>query len=586
MKWFRNLKIANKLIVSFLLLSAIALAIGCLGIRNMSIINGNLHDIYNKETIGISHIKEAEINLVSFSRAELSYLAATSATERDKYLKRMDKYGQQLKDNAARAKELLHTEKGREAFAKFEKAWEEYREINRKVLDMAAKEEFTAQRESVALAQGAGREKIDIVEELLSTLSRLKEEAGLRSYEESDAIYSSSRLLMIVMMALGLFLGLGLGVLVSRIISRPIGECVAISNQLAEGRLEIQIEVTTRDETGQLLGAMKKMLEKLRVIVGEVRSAADNVASGSEELSATAEQVSQGSTEQAASAEEVSASMEQMGANIRQNADNALQTERTAVKSAEDASEGGRSVAETVTAMKEIAGKISIIEEIARQTNLLALNAAIEAARAGEHGKGFAVVASEVRKLAERSQTAAAEISKLSISSVGIAENAGAMLQRIVPDIQKTAELVQEISSACNEQNVGADQINKALQQLDLVIQQNAAASEEMASTSEELQSQAMQLRGSISFFKLGNADDTAAKAGPAREKARAGKVRGRGVSFTHSTATASVPARQSEGQRTLFTDSSDAGRRGVSINLGDVKGNGADEPSDEFDRY
>ncbi|WP_235264124.1 methyl-accepting chemotaxis protein, partial [Geoalkalibacter ferrihydriticus] len=206
---------------------------------------------------------------------------------------------------------------------------------------------------------------------------------------------------------------------------------------------------------------------------------------------------------QAAAAEEASSSMEQMAANIRQNADNAMQTEKIAAKSAQDARQGGEAVGKTVTAMKQIADKISIVEEIARQTNLLALNAAIEAARAGEHGKGFAVVAAEVRKLAERSQTAAAEISDLSGSSVEIAEQAGKMLTQMVPDIQKTAELVQEIAAASKEQDAGAEQVNKAIQQLDQVIQQNASASEEMASTSEELSSQAEQLQQAIAYFKV-----------------------------------------------------------------------------------
>jgi methyl-accepting chemotaxis protein len=217
--------------------------------------------------------------------------------------------------------------------------------------------------------------------------------------------------------------------------------------------------------------------------------------------------MSQGASEQAAAAEEASASMEQMTSNIRQNADNALQTEKIAVKSAAAAQEGGQAVVETVAAMKDIAKKISIIEEIARQTNLLALNAAIEAARAGEHGKGFAVVASEVRKLAERSQKAAAEISGLSASSVDVAEKAGHLLGLMVPDIQKTAELVQEINASSREQDLGAEQINKAIQQLDQVIQQNASASEEMASTSEELSSQAEQLQNAVAFFLIDGRD-------------------------------------------------------------------------------
>jgi methyl-accepting chemotaxis protein len=248
---------------------------------------------------------------------------------------------------------------------------------------------------------------------------------------------------------------------------------------------------------------MANMVDKLKAVVVDVKSVSGNVAAGSQELSATSEEMSQGATEQAAAAEQASSSMEQMSSNIRQNAENAVQTEKIANKSAEDTREGGKAVTETVTAMKVIAGKVAIIEEIARQTNLLALNAAIEAARAGEHGKGFAVVAAEVRKLAERSQKAAGEIGDLSTSSVQIAEKAGEMLTRMVPDIQRTAELVQEISAACKEQDTGVDQINRAIQQLDQVIQQNAGVSEEMSSTSEELASQAEQLQAAIAFFRV-----------------------------------------------------------------------------------
>ncbi|WP_136513236.1 HAMP domain-containing methyl-accepting chemotaxis protein [Geomonas edaphica] len=240
------------------------------------------------------------------------------------------------------------------------------------------------------------------------------------------------------------------------------------------------------------------IIRSVRAVVAEVLDAANNVSSGSLQMSQGAEELSQGATEQASAAEEASSSMEEMSANVRQNADNALQTEKIALKTAADAKESGEAVTKTVQAMKEIAGKISIIEEIARQTNLLALNAAIEAARAGEHGKGFAVVASEVRKLAERSQKAAAEISSLSQASVEVADKAGEMLAEMLPNIQKTSELVQEITASCKEQDTGVQQINKAIQQLDQVIQQNASAAEEMASTSEELSTQADQLQSAI----------------------------------------------------------------------------------------
>ncbi|WP_224983271.1 methyl-accepting chemotaxis protein [Geomonas agri] len=311
--------------------------------------------------------------------------------------------------------------------------------------------------------------------------------------------------LLVTISIVAVLLAVALSFLVTASIKKPLQVGVDTANRLADGDLTFEIGQTAKDETGQLLAAMSIMLNKLKEVVTEVKAATNYVAQGSQELSSSSEEMSQGASEQAAAAEEASSSMEQMTSNIRQNADNAIQTEKIAVKSAEDAKDGGKAVQETVHAMKEIASKINIIEEIARQTNLLALNAAIEAARAGEHGKGFAVVASEVRKLAERSQKAAGEISELSANSVSIAEKAGELLAKMVPDIQKTAELVQEISAASREQDTGAEQINKAIQQLDQVIQQNASASEEMSSTAEELASQAEQLQSTIAFFKTGD---------------------------------------------------------------------------------
>ncbi len=274
-------------------------------------------------------------------------------------------------------------------------------------------------------------------------------------------------------------------------------------DELAGGDLRVNIEVKSRDEIGQLLQAIKNMVDKLKSVVADVKGASYNVASGSQQLSSAAQELSQGATEQAASVEEASSSMQEMTSMVKQNSDNAAQTEKIARKSAADAAENGAAVTQTVGAMNEIASKIMIIEEIARQTNLLALNAAIEAARAGEHGKGFAVVAAEVRKLAERSQTAAAEIGTLSKSSMEVADQAGRMLEKLVPDIRKTAELVQEISAASREQASGSDQISVSLQQLNQVIQQNAGAAEEMASTAEELSSLAALLQSTVSFFKL-----------------------------------------------------------------------------------
>jgi methyl-accepting chemotaxis protein len=288
-----------------------------------------------------------------------------------------------------------------------------------------------------------------------------------------------------------------------------MNEITAAAEEIANGNLTVKLQ--ERSEKDTLMQALTAMVVKLTHTVSEIRSIAGEVAAASQSISTASVQVSKGASSQAAAAEEASSSMEQMSSNIKQNADNAQQTDKIANKSAHDAQESGKSVLEAVGAMKEIADKNSIIEEIARQTNLLALNAAIEAARAGEHGKGFAVVAAEVRKLAERSQKAAGEINDLSANTLKVSEKSGEMLDKLVPDIQRTAELVQEISAASKEQDTGAEQINKALQQLEQVIQQNASASEEMASTTEELTGQADQLVSALSFFKTG--DEEAASA-------------------------------------------------------------------------
>ncbi len=332
-------------------------------------------------------------------------------------------------------------------------------------------------------------------------LSVMKEqdELGPRLQADNDSAVT----LMATVIAGGALFGMLLAFILGRSITRPITEAMRMSERIAEGDLNVKIEVKSNDETGQLMRALQAMVNKLREVVGDVQTASSNTASGSQQISSVSQQLSQGSTEQAASLEEISSSMEQMAANIRQSADNAGQTEQIAQKAATDADESGQAVSSAVVAMKNIADKISIIEEIARQTNLLALNAAIEAARAGEHGKGFAVVASEVRKLAERSQKAAGEIGELSGNTVTIAEQAGNKLALLVPDIKKTAELVQEISVASREQDSGVNEINTALQQLDQVVQQSAASSEEMASTSEELAAQSQQMSETMSFFRV-----------------------------------------------------------------------------------
>jgi methyl-accepting chemotaxis protein len=345
---------------------------------------------------------------------------------------------------------------------------------------------------------------------------------------------------------------------------------VQVAVKISEGDLTVQARaLSEKDALGQ---ALVKMLENLRKTVSGVATAADNVATGSGEMSSTAQQLSQGATEQAAAAEESTSSMEEMTSSIQQNADNARQTDKIASKASDDAHSSGDAVVRTVAAMKQVAEKIGIIEEIARKTDLLALNAAVEAARAGEHGKGFAVVASEVRKLAERSQTAAAEISRLSIDGVETAEGAGQLLAKLVPDIQKTAELVREIAAASAEQSTGAGQVNKAIQQLDQVIQQNSAASEEMASTAEELSSQAEVLQSTIAFFKT---DETQRVRTP--QSRRSAPVRP-AAAAPRSAGPRSTAAGLSQMQRAIRGD-------GTSIEL-DANNGGADSHDRDFTAY
>ncbi len=285
-------------------------------------------------------------------------------------------------------------------------------------------------------------------------------------------------------------------------VTRGLTKAVELANHIARGDLTRLAEVRGRDEIADLLTAQNAMVHKLRSVVAEVDEAAKSVTEGSGQIASTSEELAQGASEQSAATEEVTAAVEEMTANIKQTSENATETERIATKSADDARASGRVVADAVSAMQTIAERIMIVQEIARQTDLLALNAAVEAARAGEHGRGFAVVAAEVRKLAERSQTAATEISTLSTATVRTASNAGAMLEALVPDIEDTARLVTEIATAARELATGSLQISMSMQQLDKVTQENAAAAEEMSSSATELAAQAEVMTEAVSYFR------------------------------------------------------------------------------------
>ncbi|MFP4644629.1 MAG: methyl-accepting chemotaxis protein [Spirochaetales bacterium] len=503
MKWFTNMGIAGKLLSGFLILSAIALGLGAFGIYNLNTMHGLAEEMYEQELRGLDAIQDANTELLVAARAEKNALLATSQEERQEYTDVHEQSLERLRERKETIGTYFPTEEGQEMIAQLDRYLDRWADVSDEVIGVLQEEDLAEDRASIELSQGRARDELDEVDELMAEAISLKDDMAEEAAETTAEMYNSSSLAMLVAMVAAVLIGISLGFLIARTISRPLRRGIALAEDIARGDLTQTVNLDQSDEAGLLVKALNTTAEKLRSIVADIKSGSEQVSSGSEQIASTAEQLSQGTSEQAASAEEVSASMEQMQSSIAQNDENSSATDKIAAESATRAERGGEAVAQTVAAMREIAEKISVVEEIARNTNLLALNAAIEAARAGEHGKGFAVVASEVRKLAERSQVAAREIQELSQKNVAIAEEAGGMLEELVPSIRKTSELVQEISASSSEQATGAGQITQAITQLDQVIQQNASSAEEMASMSEELTSQAQQLQSTAAFFTV-----------------------------------------------------------------------------------
>jgi methyl-accepting chemotaxis protein len=543
-----------KLALGFAVVIVLCAATAWLGLSNLASLDATLVRLVDGPAKRLEMTLELNNDLLSLVRSEKNLITAADKDEVARYEAEVVKQRQALLAEIDKAA-ASGSEQGRPLWIMARTGLQQLILVQDKMREAVRQNDFALARN---LSSNEARPHVaeaqkGLADNVVVNRKRLEAAKGVAAQQ-----YETARFWMLCLVAIALVIAAGTAFWIALNISRGLARAGELAKAVAIGDLSQEMQVKSNDEikdlvdslntmTGNLrttasvadaiangdltvtvsrfsdkdtLGiSLERMVDKLRQVVSEALGAADNVSSGSQELSSSSEELSQGATEQASSAEEASSSMEEMASNIKQNADNAAQTEKIARQSATDAQASGEAVGRAVEAMRTIAEKITIVQEIARQTDLLALNAAVEAARAGEHGKGFAVVASEVRKLAERSQSAAAEISTLSSQTVRAAQDAGEMLTRLVPDIQKTAGLVSEISAACREQDIGAEQINQAIQQLDKVTQQNASASEEMAATSEELASQAETLQASIAYFRIEANDAPRAASAPAKAK-------------------------------------------------------------------
>ncbi len=511
----KNIKIATKLTIGFGTITLIALIIGIVGYYQLTILSRTMNNIgYNR----LPDLKEMlQFNILRMTMRALTldvWIYENVPNAQTEFKTILDSRKKVLSE-AVRLWESIKSrsrvsEQGRQLITQTEenlKVWlTQHYEIDN-LIEKLSKTYSDSEKAKLFVLY---KEAFDVLVPISNKLGENATALANNNIENTNKIVDLSvksaqnaQIASLFLLVMGVAISLMFSIILIRSITRPVRDGVLFAQAIANGDLTACVSCDQQDEIGQLTQALEQMKNKMKEVIANVTLGADNIVAASMQMSSTSQQVSQGASEQASASEEVTSSIEEMASSIQQNADNSHEAEKIALKGSQGISEGAKATMNAVESMKVIAEKIAFIDEIARQTNILALNAAIEAARAGEHGRGFAVVADEVRKLAERSRIAAEEINQISKKGIDIAENAGRLLTEIVPEIQRTAQLVQEISAATNEQNNGAAQINNAIQQLNSVTQQNAAASEEMATASEELAAQAQQLKEMMEFFKL-----------------------------------------------------------------------------------
>jgi methyl-accepting chemotaxis protein len=501
-----KISIKARLTAAFTALVILIVVVYYVGNNSSSALNDKISEIIdvNVQRLILGADMAQDVQFVA--KYEKNLILSTDVDEMKEIIKRVDERNIKLQAKLTELK-LISSQDGKDAISEFEISYDgykkEYEEMKTLCL-LNTEESILAARE---IAKNSARELIEKSDQNIAKIISINTEALVVINDNTDVLYATSSRNMMILIIVSILFAIGVSIyIINSILNALGGEPAFVSEivaQVAIGDLTVNMKKANGKQNVGLLKSVEEMVEKLKETVSVIVSGSENIASASNQISSSAQQMSQGATEQASSVEEISSSMEQMTANIQQNTNNSKETEKIATQAAKEIIESNESVTTTVFSMKTIATKISIIGEISRQTNLLALNAAVEAARAGEHGRGFAVVAAEVRKLAERSQLAATEIDDVSLASVDVAQKSGELLSAVVPNIQKTSDLVQEISASSMEQNAGAEQVNSAIQQLNQVVQENAATSEEMAAGAEELSTQAEQLKGVIAYFKI-----------------------------------------------------------------------------------
>ena len=500
---FKNMKLSTRLGASFGFLLIMLVWVAWFGLAQMKATRAEFDQVVNDNDVKIALSNECLISVNEVARAVRNLILNPDSRTQAEFRARLEEARKHYDEASTKLQAQVRTEAAKKLMSEIDAEKERTRPLITRVVDLAVTgkiKEATGELETEV--QGPQDAWIKTLKAMIDKQTAQNQEAIERVKKDTD----SALVIMLITMVAAIVIGIALVILVIRSIKGMVGgepaEAALLAQRVAGGDLTATVVLAAGDTTS-MMASIQNMVAKLSEMIGQVRDKAENLVGASEQLSSTAQGLSQGASEQAASVEETSASMDEMSASIAQNNENAKVTGDIATRTARETIQGGEAVRETVSAMKQIAQKIAIVDDIAYQTNLLALNAAIEAGRAGEHGKGFAVVAAEVRKLAERSQVAAEEISQLASGSVALAEKAGILLETIVPAIQKTADLVQEISAASSEQTTGVSQINGAINQISTAVQQNAAASEELASTSEEVSAQAMELQTVMEFFTL-----------------------------------------------------------------------------------